>query len=174
MPLFRLCLKLVHSACQGSCSVLSQQGRPESLLWVGKGVPGWEHPSLAGRELHAPSCYGNCTGRIRRVLSHLAHFHHKCYPSAPIFARSAKVTASLPLTQYSSCWNIFCIISCSDEITCLGGQWGSSSTWGVLLLCFPRGYLDCWESCLIPNPVTCRWGNCLSQAWMAGKSKEPW
>lgn len=50
-------LKLVHTACQSSGSVLLQQGRQE-CLWVGKSVPGWEHLSLTGS-----SAVGTAQGR---------------------------------------------------------------------------------------------------------------
>lgn len=46
------CLKLVHSACQASCSELLQQGRQENLPESGKGcarmgtsIPDWQRPA---------------------------------------------------------------------------------------------------------------------------------
>lgn len=97
-------LKLVHTACQSSGSVLLQQGRQVSVSGKGCARMGTSIPDWL-------ICSGSCTGQIGGVLSHLAHFLHKCYPSAPIFAHSAKVTASLPLAQYLSCWNIFALFN---------------------------------------------------------------
>lgn len=75
---------------------------------AGRAVPGREHLSPAQQP--GPRHHGSCAGQIQGVLSHLPHLLHKCCPSARIFTRSAEVATSLPLAQYLSCWNIFCVI----------------------------------------------------------------
>lgn len=138
-------------------------GSGKGCARMGTSIPDWQRaacPQLL-RELHradqrGPLCSCSFSSQMLSICTNICTF---CQSDSIITTYSIFELLEYFLHYFMLRWG-----------NVLGGRWGSSSTWGALLLCFPKGYLDCWESCLIPNPVTCRWGNCLSQAWMAGKS----